>query len=84
MKPIACSSVISAKRIAIRTVANRLRFRRSNSGAWIKFKHLPSEVQDDLIEEVVNSVIWKNIDGISSTRNLDYSTFINASREVMF
>ena len=82
LKAVACSSITSARRRAIRSIANRLRFRRGHNEHWVVFKNLPTEIQDDLIDEVVNSVIWKTVDGISRVKNLDYAIFNNASRKV--
>jgi len=37
-----------------------------------------------LIDEVVNSVIWKTVDGISRVKNLNYEIYDNASRKVVY
>lgn len=84
LKAVACSSITSARRRAIRSIANRLRFRRGNNGNWVDFKNLTTEIQDNLIDEVVNSVIWKTVDGISRVKNLNYEIYDNASRKVVY
>ena len=54
--------------------------RRIGDGGAYEYK----EIQDNLIDEVVNSVIWKTLDGISRVKNLNYEIYDNASRKVVY
>ena len=77
IKDDACRTLNSAKIRALKSLANKLRYRRHN-GQWIEFRSLNYETQKALLTEVNNSVTWHTFGDINYANTLSYSDFNNA------
>ena len=82
LKDDACRTLTSAKIRALRSVANKLRFRRDD-GPWVEFRSLNYGTQKALLLEVNNAASWQTFGGISRTTNISYSDFNNAFSRVI-
>ncbi|MBL6807349.1 MAG: hypothetical protein ISQ54_07810 [Candidatus Poseidonia sp.] len=82
LKKKACSSPASAKLRALKSVANRLRFRNNPDGEWIIFKDLHPSIKEALLVEVRARVRWESIGFIEVTSSLHYSDFKSAYAKV--
>ena len=76
LKDDACRSPTNAKIRALKSLANKLRFRRDD-GLWVEFRSLNYRTQKALLTEVNNTVSWHTFGGISDA-NLQISDFNSA------
>ena len=88
LKDDACSSPERARRRAIKTVVNKLRNRKYNrmsydNGIWIKFKNLPAEFLNQLIDEVEATVQWKMISPTLYRGRVNELAILNATQRVL-
>ena len=78
----ACRSPTNARIRALKSLANKLRFRRDD-GPWVEFRSLNYGTQKALLIEVNNAASWQTFGGISRTTNISYSDFNNAFSRVI-
>ena len=79
----ACSSQDSARKRALRAVANRLRYKRGDGTAGVEFKDLDKNTQKALLDEVDKTVRWQMIGPTLSRGRLDGSVFANAMKKAV-
>lgn len=74
----ACSSMSSAQLKALKSVANKLRFRRCPNDVWIPFKELNSETKSAILKEVNSQVRWERFGPHFSRASVQYNDFLSA------
>lgn len=58
----ACWSIQSARRRAIITIVNQLRYKNQDLTVGIEFKNIDREYKNRLVDEVISIVAWEIID----------------------
>ena len=71
----ACTSMASAKLNALKSIANKLRFRRGTNDVWVEFKHLSSEMKRAILSEVKSQVQWESFGPNISRASIQYDDF---------
>ena len=84
----ACSSPESARRSAIKTIVNQLRYhkyknRSFDDDGWIKFKHLSTDFLNQLIDEVTATVQWQMIGPTLYRGRVNELAILNAMQRVL-
>jgi hypothetical protein len=78
-----CTSEARAKRSALKTIANQMRYSRKDGTVGIEFRHLAKEIQRALLDEVEKSVSWEIISPTIYTTRVSESMFHNAMQKVV-
>jgi len=81
LKEEACYSLDSAKIRALRSVANKLRFRQSTGGTWVNFKELDEKTKLKLLKEVSANVSWTQYGPTMYRTSPTYSQFNRAFQQ---
>jgi len=74
----ACFSIASARLSALKSIANKLRFRRATDDVWVEFKNLSSETKEAILNEVNSQVQWESFGPNISRASLQYDDFKSA------
>ena len=78
----ACTSLEKALYRALRRCANKYRYRKDGVNGWIEFPSLPTNTQDNMIEEISNVVKLEMIEPTLFRTTFTEATFENAMRKV--
>ena len=74
----ACTSMASARLNALKSIANKLRFRGGKNDVWIEFKHLSSKMKRAILSEVSSQVQWESFGPNISRASIQYNDFKTA------